>query len=179
MKDKNNKKLKHHAIKLLQETLAINVVEERVYRIGRENSGNARPILVQFSRESDKICLKSAPKLKGTKIFINEDLSRATLDIRRRKLDDLKERLAQGYIVYFRGINIITKAIADNAKDVIVKTRGAKSAAAVSKKKRSSKNPANLSITLVAVFHYSFKFFYLLIMDLAASRTIYAFFWHR
>ena len=84
------------------------------------------------------LCLKSAPKLKGTKIFINEDLSRAALDIRRRKLDELKEKRAQGYIAYFSGINIITKAKTDNPRNVGVKTRGAKSAATGSKKKRSS-----------------------------------------
>ena len=92
------------------------------------------------------LCLKSAPKLKGTKIFINEDLSRATLDIRRRKLDELKERRAQGYIAYFiisNGfviINIITKAKTDNTRDVGVKTRGAKSAATGSKKRSSEKS---------------------------------------
>ena len=139
MKDENNEKLQHHVTKLLRDTLAINVVAERVYRVGRKNSGSTLPILVQFSRECNKmLCLKYSPKLKGTKKFINEDLSRATLDIRRRKLDELKERRAQGYIAYFRGINIITKAKTDNTRDVGVKTRGAKSAATGSKKKRSS-----------------------------------------
>ena len=39
LKDENNEKLQHHVTKLLQDTLAINVVAESVYRVGRENSG--------------------------------------------------------------------------------------------------------------------------------------------
>ena len=98
------------------------------------------------------LCLKSAPKLKGTKIFINEDLSRATLDIRRRKLDELKEIRAQGYIAYFRGINIITKAKTDNTRDVSLLLLEAR-------KRGLLKNPANLSIS----FSYCFSLFILVL----------------
>lgn len=54
-------------------------------------------------------CLKSASKLKGTDIYLNEDVCKATLDIRRGKLDELKLKRRQGFIAYFSGTNIIVK----------------------------------------------------------------------
>ena len=52
---------------------------------------------------------KSVPKLKGTNIYVNEDVCKATLDIRKSKMGELKERKSQGYITYFSGSKLITK----------------------------------------------------------------------
>ena len=53
--------------------------------------------------------LRKAPKLKGTNIFINEDVCKATMEIRKTKLKELKEKREQGFIAYFSGADLITK----------------------------------------------------------------------
>ena len=96
--------------------MVINVETESVQRLGREEAGRSRPIiLVKFRNEADKLsCLKAALKLKGSNIYINEDLSRATLDMRREKLDELRQKRQEGYIAYFKGANIIVKSRSAN-----------------------------------------------------------------
>ena len=48
--------------------------------------------------------------MKGTNIYVNEDVWKATLDIRKSKTGELKERKKkQGYIAYFSGSKLITK----------------------------------------------------------------------
>ena len=71
MKDENGERLHVHVCKLLSDTLVINVETESVQRLGREEAGRSRPILVKFRNEADKLsCLKAAPKLKGSNIYI-------------------------------------------------------------------------------------------------------------
>ena len=47
--------------------------------------------------------------MKNTSIYISDDISKATADIRHQKMDALKEKRNQGYIAYFRGTDIITR----------------------------------------------------------------------
>ena len=54
-------------------------------------------------------CFKASKELKGTYIYLSEDVSKATLDIRKQKLGALKEKRDQGLIAYFSGVEIISK----------------------------------------------------------------------
>ena len=46
---------------------------------------------------------------KGTDVFLNEDVSHATFEIRNSKMEELREKRRQGLIAYFSGTKIITK----------------------------------------------------------------------
>ena len=51
--------------KLLSDKLLVNVETESVHRLGWEEGGKSRPILVKFRNEADKLsCLKAAPNWK-------------------------------------------------------------------------------------------------------------------
>ena len=54
-------------------------------------------------------CLKSSHRLAGTSIYISEDVSKATQDIRMSKMEELKRKRSEGLIAYFSGIEIKTK----------------------------------------------------------------------
>ena len=74
------------------------------------NSAKPRMVLARFSAvENRNLCLRNSSKLKGTNIFINEDVSPATQAIRNSKWEQLRAKRQQGYIAYFSGVNIITK----------------------------------------------------------------------
>ena len=71
-----------------------------VHRLGSRTdlSDGPRPIIVKFKDlEQRQICLHSAPKLKGTNLFLRDDVCQTTLDIRRSKLSELKSKRAQGW----------------------------------------------------------------------------------
>ena len=53
--------------------------------------------------------MKFAPRLKGSNLYINEDVSKATHEIRKLKMHELKEKRKQGLIAYFSGIQLIVK----------------------------------------------------------------------
>ena len=82
------------------------------YRTGKLDPSSSKPrmVLARFSTMDNRTtCLKNSTKLKGTKIFINEDVSPATQAIRNSKWDELRAKREQGYIAYFSGVNIVTK----------------------------------------------------------------------
>ena len=64
---------------------------------------------------NDKVtCFKSSKLLKGTDIYLNDDVSNATADIRRQKIATLKQKRNEGYIAYFRGADVITRRRRDS-----------------------------------------------------------------
>ena len=88
-----------------------NIILKTAYRVRKNDyNGNERQIIVKLGSTSDKIkCLKQSKKLKGSNIFINEDLSYATMQIRKAKLPELKAKREAGYIAYFSGTDIVLK----------------------------------------------------------------------
>ena len=100
--------------KLLSEKLRVeNVQVSDAYRIGKiqsQSTQGPRPIIVKLLSVNDKICcFKSSIRLKGSNIFISDDVCKATLEIRRQKLDFLKQKRNEGFIAYFSGIEVIVK----------------------------------------------------------------------
>ena len=81
-------------------------------RIGAfgQNSDHPRQILVKLSTVEEKVdCFKNSSKLKGSNIYINEDVSAATLEIRKSKMPELLQKRRDGYYAYFSGTKIVSK----------------------------------------------------------------------
>ena len=62
--------------KLFNEKLSVPVKLDEAKRLGRAKEGTARPILVRFAERSSKVSvMKKRSTLKGTGIFVNNDLT--------------------------------------------------------------------------------------------------------
>ena len=97
--------------KLLEEKLQLpNIQLERTHRVGRGGDLRPRPIVARFARFCDReAVLRNVRKLKGTRIFINEDLCPASHNIRKSQLPALKQARSEGKIAYFRHTKLIIK----------------------------------------------------------------------
>jgi hypothetical protein len=91
--------------------LQVEVQLDGANRVGSSGTRDRpRPIIVRFRTFTDRQkCMKATSKLKGSNIYINEDVSKATSEIRKAKMDELKEKRRQGYIAYFSGVDIVCK----------------------------------------------------------------------
>ena len=61
------------------------------------------------SYEHRTSCLKNSAKLKGTDIFLNEDVSPATQIISNSKMRELQAARQRGLIAYFSGTKLVTR----------------------------------------------------------------------
>ena len=110
-----NENLQVAVVNIFKEKMNVNANVEIAHRLGRSGNPNHNPsrprqVIVKMRNFSDRqACIRSASKLKGTNIYINEDLSRASLEIRKTRLPELQEKRRQGLIAYFSGTKIITK----------------------------------------------------------------------
>ena len=110
--NENMEQTTHAVQKLVAEKLGQqNVRVKTAFRIGKQNgSSSSREIVAHLSSEQDKTaCLKSGRKLKGSNVYVNDDVSYATLQIRKAKLPELKRKREEGLIAYFSGAQIITR----------------------------------------------------------------------
>ncbi|KAK4318554.1 hypothetical protein Pmani_010464 [Petrolisthes manimaculis] len=83
---------------------------ERAHRIGPGGHSQPRTIVVRFEKFGDReAVLRNARKLKGTGIFINEDLCAASQEIIRNKLPQLKQARSEGKIAFFKHTKLIIK----------------------------------------------------------------------
>ena len=99
--------------KMITESLKVgNVKVKTAFRAGPKitRSSGPRPIIAKLFSTKDKLsCFRASSALKGTNIYVSEDVSKATLEIRKQKSAALKEKRDQGLIAYFSGIDIVTK----------------------------------------------------------------------
>lgn len=83
---------------------------ERAHRTGRQDPQHPRPIVVRFEKYCDReAVLRNARKLKGTNIYVNEDLCPASQALRTSQLPQLKQARAQGKIAFFKYTRLIIK----------------------------------------------------------------------
>lgn len=83
---------------------------ERAHRVGQRRDARPRPIVARFSRYSDReAVMRSARKLKGTNIYINDDLCAASQAIKNAQMPQLKQARAQGKIAFFRHTKLIVR----------------------------------------------------------------------
>ena len=77
---------------------------EVVHRIGRTLGDRPRSVMIKLRQYKHRQeCLNSASKLRGTNVFLNEDVSKATMQISEEKLPELKVKRRQGLIAYISG----------------------------------------------------------------------------
>ncbi|XP_065679252.1 uncharacterized protein LOC136093927 [Hydra vulgaris] len=78
--------------------LGLNGIEvERAHRTGARKEGSSRTVIMKLLRYNDKTkILKESYRLKGTNIYLNEDFSHETVNIRKRLLAEVKERRNNG-----------------------------------------------------------------------------------
>ena len=86
---------------------------ETAHRLPRPitiTGGQLRTIIAKLSSTIDKEkTMKNKHKLKGTGVFINEDLSEGTMKIRQEKLPELQAARNAGKIAYFRHEKLIIR----------------------------------------------------------------------
>ena len=85
--------------------IAKNIVIERAHRIKKngnsDNPGKPRIIVCRFLNYKDKTnILKNAKKLNGKNIFINEDFSHETMELRKELWEKVKKHRDEGKIAY-------------------------------------------------------------------------------
>lgn len=83
---------------------------ERAHRVGQRGEHHNRPVVVRFTKFSDReAVLRNCSKLRGTNVFINEDLSPTSQAIKRKKMPLLRQARGKGKITYFRHTRLIMK----------------------------------------------------------------------
>ena len=88
----------------------LNIQLERAHRVGRQDDHRSHPIIARFSRFGDREAVtRNVTKLRGTRIFINEDLCPASQSIRKAQLSQLKQARSEGKVAYFRHTRLIVK----------------------------------------------------------------------
>lgn len=97
--------------KMINDNLELPPVSlERAHRVGPVNPSRPRPVVVRFEKYSDReTVIRNAKKLKGTGIYISEDLCPASQEIKMKQLPLLKKARDEGKIAYFRHTRLIIK----------------------------------------------------------------------
>ena len=98
--------------KLIKDKLEIteDILIERAHRVGQKSSTRPRSVIAKFLRFRDReAVLKNSKKLKGTNIYVNEDLCEASRAKRREQLPKLREARSLGKIAYFSHTKLIIK----------------------------------------------------------------------
>ena len=78
--------------------------------MGQQLPNRHRLIIVRFTRFCDReATMRNISKLQCSHIYVNEDLYRASQEIKNAQLPQLKQAKAEGKIAYFRHTNLIAK----------------------------------------------------------------------
>ena len=88
------------------------ITMERAHRVGNKSNerNTPRTIAAKFSSYKDtQTVLSIAKKIKGKKIYINEDYSKETLEIRKENWQTVKRLRSQGTYAYLVYDRIVTK----------------------------------------------------------------------
>ena len=102
---------------LIKDKLKLNDVKVLSAFRSKGHAGEEKQVIANLLCSSDKLkCLKAKKNLRGTDVFINEDVCKKTLEIRKSKLPELKKLRDDGLIAYFSGTRIITRIRSNNAK---------------------------------------------------------------
>ena len=98
--------------KIAQNNLGIptGVTIERAHRIGERKYNRPRTIIAKFLHFGEKQdILRKSYKLKGTNIFVNEDLCEASQEKRREQLPLLRDAKRDGKLAYFVHTKLIIR----------------------------------------------------------------------
>ena len=87
-----------------------NLEIERAHRVGVRQEHRHRPIIARFVKFADREAVKrNAAKLRGTRVYINEDLCPASQEKRKEQLPRLKQAREEGKIAYFNYTRLVIK----------------------------------------------------------------------
>ena len=102
---------------LIEEKMQIpGILLERAHRVGQRRDAKPRPIVARFTRHCDREnVMRNARKLKGTNIFMNDDLCAASQAVKNAQMPQFKQARAQGKIAFFRHTRLIIKDKQDAA----------------------------------------------------------------
>ncbi|KAK4324876.1 hypothetical protein Pmani_004526 [Petrolisthes manimaculis] len=82
----------------------------RAHRTGPSLSSRPRAVIVRLEKLNEReAVIRNAKKLKGTGIYINEDLCPASLEIKNKQLPLMKKAKEEGKIAFFRHTKLIIK----------------------------------------------------------------------
>lgn len=97
--------------KLLSEKMDLPAMSiERAHRVGRPSADRPRNIVVSFNRLADReTTMRSSRKLKGSGIYINDDLCAASQQKKKEQMPMLREARARGKIAYFKHTRLIIR----------------------------------------------------------------------
>lgn len=97
--------------KIIENKLQLPGIElERANRVGPRRESGPRPVVVRFLRFPDRqAVMRNVTKLRGSRIYINEDLCPASQAIKREKLPLLKQARNDGKIAYFSHTKLVIK----------------------------------------------------------------------
>lgn len=102
-------------IGIFKNTLQIEILESDIndlYRIGKPNDNNIRPITVEFiSYQKKLLVLKNSKKLKGTNIFIAKDLCWEDQEANKVLTIYKNEARRKGDIAYIKGQSLIVNNV--------------------------------------------------------------------
>ena len=84
--------------KVLKQEMNINNVNiERAHRMGKKNTNRPRTIIFKLLNWKEKEhIIRNSYKLKDTGVYINEDFSAATMEIRKGLLEKMKQQRQEG-----------------------------------------------------------------------------------
>ena len=103
---------------IFREKLEINddIIIERAHRAkGKTTRNNTarknqpRTIVIKLANYKDKSMILRNVKLKGSNIFINEDFSKQTTDLRKELWREVKQLRSEGKIAYLNYRTVVTK----------------------------------------------------------------------
>ena len=102
--------------KVFKEKLGIEkeIIIERAHRTKRnykdKDKKRPRTIVLRLANFKDKnIILKNVNKLKGSDVYINEDFSRETTELRKKLWEEVKQLRSEGKFAYLNYRSIITR----------------------------------------------------------------------
>lgn len=101
---------------LLEQKMELPGMElERAHRVGERRDGKPRPIIARFSRYREReAVMRNVKKLKGTNIYVNEDLCPESQSIKMSQMPLLKQARAQGKVAFFRHTKLIIREKTNN-----------------------------------------------------------------
>lgn len=86
------------------------VVLERAHRVGPRRDDRPRTVVARFARYGDRdAAIRRGSHLKGTNIYLNEDLSSASLATKKAQIPLFKQARAEGKIAFFRHTKLIIR----------------------------------------------------------------------
>lgn len=96
---------------LLQNKLELPPMDlERAHRVGTVGWPYSRTIIARFERFQDReAVMRNTRKLKGSGVFINEDLCPASQEVKRSQMPAFKQARSEGKIAFFKHTKLIIK----------------------------------------------------------------------